>query len=165
VQVIDFLSSEEGFLTGGLGIEGVDYTYVNGIPEPINVDSYLARVPWIEPQHGLMSKPFSRAQDKDLFLLNYIKDFNSEYHAQIIQEVSFLSDTRAFPPTISAPTPQADRLRPMVNEYWNNALARIVFSPPANFDRIFDDALREFRSMGGNQILEEAHRLYAQQRR
>jgi ABC-type glycerol-3-phosphate transport system substrate-binding protein len=160
VKVLDFLSSEAGYGVGGLGILGEDYNMVNNVPTPINRDRYLARVPWIEPQYGCMAKPYPRPQDKDLFLTNYIKDFNPDYYAQIRQEVSFLSDSKAFPPTISAPTPVSDRLTPVVNEYWNNALARIMQAPSANFDRVYDDAVREYRSMGGDEIVSEAQRLY-----
>ena len=163
LKVIDFLSSEAGYLVGTLGIEGEDYTLVNRVPTPINRERYLARVPWIEAQYGNAAKPFATGGNNELYILNYIKDFNPDYHAQILREAKLLSDSGVFPPTISAPTPQKDKLTPMVTEYWNNALARIVFAPAANFDRLFDEALREYRSMGGDQILEEANRLYAAQ--
>ena len=165
VRVMDFLCSEDGFLVGGLGIDQVDYRVVNNVPTPIDRDSYLARVPWIEPQYGLKAKPFPRPQDKLLFLENYIKDFSPQYYDQIRGEANFLSDITSFPPTLSAPTPVADRLSPIVNEFWRNEIVRVVFSTPANFDRLFDDAVREYRSLGGDQIAEESLRLYAQQMR
>ena len=165
LRVLDLLSSEAGYLVGTLGIEGEDYTMVSGIPTPINRDSYLARVPWIEAQYGTMAKAFAQGNDNERYILNYIKDFNPDYYPQILREAKLLSDAGVYPPTISAPTPVRDRLTPAVTEYWNNALARIVFAPAANFDRLFDDAVREYRSMGGDQILEESQRLYAQQRR
>ena len=165
VKVLDFLSSEEGYLVGGLGILDQDYTMVNNVPTPINRDSYLARVPWIEPQYGLMAKPYTRPQDKLLFLENYIKDFNPVYYDQIRAEANYLSDITAFPPTISAPTPVSDKQAPIIRDFWAEEIVKAVFASPVNFDRIFDDAVKEYKTLGGDDIAAEALRLYAQQRR
>ena len=160
VKVFDWMSTPAGYMVGGLGLEGEDYRMVNGVPEPINQQSYLERVPWIEPQYGLAAKPYSRPEDKNLFLLSYIKDFNSAYHQQIMREAVFLTDVKYYPPTISAPTPISDRLTPVVNEFWSNVLIRIITAAPANFDRAYDDAIREYRALGGDEIVNEARRLY-----
>jgi putative aldouronate transport system substrate-binding protein len=160
VKALNWMSSPAGYMTGGLGIEGQDYTMVNGVPTPIDQKAYLARVPWIEPQHGLMAKPFPRPADKELFLLNYIKDFNPAYHEQIKKEAHFISDIKYFPPTISVPTPVSDKLTPVVTGFWNDQIAKIITAPPANFDRLFDDTLRQYREMGGDEIAAEARKLY-----
>jgi putative aldouronate transport system substrate-binding protein len=160
VKVLDWMSSEAGYMVGGLGIEGQDYTLVDRVPTPINWDSYLARVPWIEPQHGLMAKPYPRPEDKNLFLLNYIKDFNPDYHEQIKEEANFLSDIKYFSPTISQPTPVSDKVTPVITSFWNEEIAKIVSAPPANFDRVFDTAVRQYREMGGDDLVAEVQRLY-----
>jgi putative aldouronate transport system substrate-binding protein len=160
VKVYNWMCSDAGYMVGGLGIEGQDYTIANGIPSAIDQEKYLTRVPWIEPQYGLAAKPYSRPEDKELFLLSYIKDFNSAYHEQIKREAVFLSDLKYFPPTISAPTPVSDKLTPVVSSFWSDTIARIVTASPGNFDRTFDDALKEYKALGGDEITAEARKLY-----
>ncbi|MDR3193414.1 MAG: extracellular solute-binding protein [Treponema sp.] len=160
VKVYNWMSSEAGYMVGGMGTEGEDYKIANGVPTVIDEKAYLSRVPWIEPQYGLASKPYSKPQDKELFLTNYIKDFNPAYHNQIKKEAVFLSDVKYFPPTISVPTPVSDKLTPVVSSFWSDTIAKIVIAPQANFDRIFDDAVREYRALGGDEIAAEAQRLY-----
>jgi hypothetical protein len=134
----------------------------HGIPSAIDQEKYLARVPWIEPQYGLAAKPYSKPGDKELFLLSYIKDFNSVYHGQIKREAVFLSDLKYFPPTISAPTPVSDKLTPVVSSFWGDTIAKIVTAAPRNFDKTFDDALKEYKALGGDEIVTEAQKLYRQ---
>jgi putative aldouronate transport system substrate-binding protein len=160
VKIINWMSSGAGYLIGGLGIEGQDYSIVNTVPTIIDKDIYLARVPWIEPQYGLMSKPYASPAESDIFLLNYIKDFNPKYFDQIKRESNLLSDEKYYPPTISLPTPVSDRLTPVVTNFWGEEIAKIITASPSNFDRIFDDALREYKSLGGDEIVAEARRLY-----
>jgi putative aldouronate transport system substrate-binding protein len=160
VRILNWMSSGAGYLIGGLGVEEQDYKIVNDVPTIIDRDTYLARVPWIEPQYGLMSKPYASPAEKDIFLLNYIKDFNPRYFDQIKSESNLLSDEKYYPPTISLPTPVSDKLSPVVANFWGEEISKIITAPPANFDRIFDDALREYRSLGGDEIVAETQRVY-----
>jgi putative aldouronate transport system substrate-binding protein len=159
-KIFDWASSSAGYEVGGLGILGTDYTMVNGVPTPINRDQYLARVPWIEPQYHIMAKPFPNPKDKELFLENYAKDFNPVYFPQIKAEAVFLCDQKYFPPTISVPTPQSDKLSPAVADYMDNQISKIITAPVADFDKIFADTVKTYREMGGDAIVEEALRLY-----
>jgi putative aldouronate transport system substrate-binding protein len=162
VKVLNWMASPEGYMVGGLGIEGQDYRMVNGVPTVIDSKTYLARVPWIEAQHGLMAKPYPGSQEKEKFLANYIKDFNPIYYDQIKREATFLSDLKYFEPTIPFPTPVADRVRPALTSFWSDEIAKIVTAPAANFDRIFDATIRQYREMGGDDLVAELQKLYSQ---
>jgi putative aldouronate transport system substrate-binding protein len=164
VKVLDWMSSDAGYMVGGLGIEGQEYAMVNGVPVPIDQETYLARVPWIESQYGCMAKPYSKQQDKERFLLSYIKDFNPAYHDQIKQEANFLSDIKYFTPTISLPTPVSDKLSPVVSSFWSDTIAKVVLSQPDRFDRAFDDAIKEYKALGGDEIVAELDELYRKQK-
>jgi putative aldouronate transport system substrate-binding protein len=163
VKVLNWMSTSAGYLTAGLGIEGRDYRLVNGVPAAIDQKAYLERVPWIEPQYGVMSKPFAR--DRNKFLENYIKDFNPVYFDQIRREAKLLSEDPYYPPTVSLPTPLADKLTPTVTSFWNGEIAKIITASPAQFDQVFDAALKEYRQLGGDQIAAEAQQLYARQQK
>jgi putative aldouronate transport system substrate-binding protein len=164
VKILNWMASPEGYMVGGLGVEGQDYRLVDKVPVPINNQTYLARVPWIEAQHGLMAKPYPGVQEKDLFLTNYIKDFNPIYYDQIKREAYFLSDLKYFEPTIPFPTPVSDRARPALTSFWNDEIAKIITASPANFDRVFDTTIRQYREMGGDDLVAETQRLYGQMR-
>jgi putative aldouronate transport system substrate-binding protein len=162
VKVLNWMASPEAYMVGGLGVEGQDYRMVNGVPTPISQQAYLARVPWIEAQHGLMAKPYPGTQEKELFLINYIKDFNPDYYDQIKREVHFLSDLTYFAPTIPFPTPVTDKARSALATFWNDEIAKIITAPSANFDRVFDATVSEYRAMGGDDLVAEQQRLYGQ---
>ena len=155
VKVLDWMSSKAGYEVAGLGLEGEDYTIVEGIPAAIDQDAYLARVPWIEPQYGTMGKPYPNPADKETFLLNYIKDFNPDYHDQIKAEANYLADLKYYIPTVSLPTPISDKVTPILTNYWNEEVAKIITAKPAEFDAIFENMLKEFKSMGGDDKAEE----------
>jgi hypothetical protein len=154
------MASDAGYLAAGLGIAGQDYTIVNGVPAPIDQKKYINRVPWIEPQYGTMAKPYPRKADKQIFLLNYIKDFNPKYHDQIKAEVNFLSDVEYFPPTLSKPTPVADKNLGAVTNFLNSNIAQLIAAPPGRFDALFDAALKQYKEIGGDAIVAEAQAIW-----
>ena len=163
VKVLDWMSSKDGYEAGCLGIEGEDYNLVNGLPEVIDQDSYLARVPWIEPQYGTMGKPYPTPSDKETFLLNYIKDFNPDYHDQIKAEANYLADLKYYVPTVGLPTPISDKATPILTNYWDNEVAKIVTAKPADFDAIFDATINEYKALGGDAVAEELVAKYKEQ--
>jgi putative aldouronate transport system substrate-binding protein len=162
VKVLDWMASDAGYLVGGLGILGQDYTMVNGVPSPIDQKKYTDRVPWIEPQYGTMAKPYPRKEDKQTFLLNYIKDFNPKYHDQIKAEVNFSSDVEYFPPTLSKPTPVADKNLGAMLNFLNANIAQLIAAPPARFDALFDAALKQYKDIGGDAVVAEAQAVWAE---
>ena len=163
VKLLNYLSSEEVYLTGGLGVEGVDYNLVNSVAVPIDAEKYAERIPWIEPQFATMAKPFPRPADKELFLENYIKDFNPDYHDQIRREAKFLADLTNYTPTLTLPTPVSDRVTSMLNSFWDDEIAKIITAPAAQFDAVFDAAINEYKAMGGDEKHEEALAVYKEQ--
>ena len=155
VKVLNFMSSKEGYMVGCLGFEGEDYTYVDSVPTPVDAQSYTERIPWIEPQYGSLALPFPNPADKELFLLNYIKDFNPDYHQTIKDTAIFMSDLEFYVPTISLETPVSDKVTPALNNFWENEIAKIIMAPAANFEQVFDTAIAEYKSLGGDAKTEE----------
>jgi putative aldouronate transport system substrate-binding protein len=164
VKVLNFLCSDEGYLVGAMGVPDVDYKMVNGLPTPIDREKYNARVPWLEPNYGTMAKAFPHPEDFEKFLNIYITRFNPVFHDKIKKEARRLSDIKGYPPTLGAPTPVADKLNPTVRNYWNEAIVKVVFASQSDFDRLYDEAVKEFKSLGGDDITAEALRIYAQQK-
>jgi putative aldouronate transport system substrate-binding protein len=165
IKVLDWMASDAGYLVGGLGIQGQDYTIVNGVPTPIDRQAYLDRVTWIEPQYGTMAKPYPRKEDTQTFLLNYIKDFNPKYIPQIKAEANFMSDVEYFPPTLGKPTPVSDKNSGALANFLNSNIAQLIAAPPARFDALFDAAVKQYKDIGGDAIVAEARAIWAELKR
>ena len=161
VKYLNWMSSEEGYMVGCLGIEGEDYVMEDGVPKPL-VDTENSRVTWIEPQYGTIGKPFNGAEDKDYFIKNYIKDFNSDYHEEILATAKCLSEVKYYRPTLSVPTPVTDEVSATLAQMQTDIIAKIICAAPGEFDRIYDQFLEDYKNAGGQESAEEQIAAYKQ---
>lgn len=161
VKYLNWMSSEEGYMVGCLGVEGEDYVMEDGVPKPL-VDTENSRVTWIEPQYGTIGKPFNGAEDKDYFIKNYIKDFNSDYHEEILATAKCLSEVKYYRPTLSVPTPVTDEVSATLAQMQTDNIAKIICAAPGEFDRIYDQFLEDYKNAGGQESAEEQIAAYKQ---
>lgn len=163
VKYLDWMASEEGYMVGCLGIEGEDYVMENGVPKVTPAEGRESRVTWIEPQYGTIGKPYSASADKDKFILNYIKDFNPDYHQEILATAKCLSDVTLYPPIINQPTPQTDKYAAALGQLLTDNIAKLICAPADEFDKTFDDFVAEYAAAGGQATADEQIAAYRQQ--
>ncbi len=155
VKYLNWMASDAGYMVGCLGIEGEDYVMENGVPKVTLAEGADSRVTWIEPQYGTIGKPYSASADKDKFMLNYIKDFNPDYHEEILATAKCLSDVTFFPPIVNKPTPLSDKYAAPLSQLLNDNLAKIVCASKDTFDKVFDDFVADYASSGGQETADE----------
>lgn len=163
MEYLNWMASEEGYMVATLGVPGVDYRIVDGVPQPIDAASYTARVPWIEPQYMAFRKPFSSVGDDDAYLRNTAKTFPEALRSQFIAEAIPFTQLKYTKPPFNIVTPVADKYRQQLEKKWEENLARIVLADPAQFGTLFDEAIRVYRQEGGDEVMKEALEVYAQQ--
>jgi putative aldouronate transport system substrate-binding protein len=162
VKYLDWLASEEGCTTGWFGQEGSDYKLnADGIPIPIDTAKYTARVPWITSQYNTLRNPFINDP------LKYIKrlslDFNEKYRAQYVKETVAGKAVKYNQPWLTVPTPLTDKLTGTLTKTWENLQVKIITAPTDQFDAVFDDAIKQYKQVGGDEVAKELAAAYKTQ--
>lgn len=155
VKYLNWMASDAGYMVGCLGIEGEDYVMDNGVPKVTLAEGADSRVTWIEPQYGTVGKPYNAAADKDKFILNYIKDFNPDYHEEIKATAKCLSDVKLYPPILKTPTPVSDKVAAPLAQMMTDNVAKLICAPEADFDKMFDDFVADYAASGGQETADE----------
>ena len=155
VKYLDWMCSEAGYMVGCLGIEGEDYTMVDGVPQVTLAEGEESRVTWVESQYGTVGKPYNSKEEKDKFILNYIKDFNPDYHEEILNTARCLSDVEYYTPTVNASTPLTDEYAATLSQMLDDNIAKLVCAAPGEFDKVFDDFVADYAASGGQETADE----------
>jgi hypothetical protein len=160
VKVFNWMCSPACYRVAVYGIEGVDYRIVDGVITPIDPKAYQSKVgSWIADQYNLMLQGMI-GEDRNMMLLNAIKDIDPMFKDQLLKEARFLSEEEYFKPSLPGLTPIGDKLNPVLIEYWDSEFPKLIYGPASNFDARFDAVVKTYRDMGGDQVAAEALELY-----
>ena len=158
VIFLNWLAGDEAYLTGNLGIEGTDWEYdENGVPK-YKYDTAVQKVAWIEPQYGTMGKVFASNPEK--FLLNYIKDFNSDYHQQIKDTQFVVHDMAVLCPPLKGATPVFDDKRSTLGTIEKDGVVQLIECPAAEFDAKWDAVYAEYLTAGAEEAWADIQATY-----
>ncbi|MGI5900278.1 MAG: extracellular solute-binding protein [Christensenellales bacterium] len=158
VIFLNWLASDEAYLTGNLGVEGTEWEYdENGIPKYL-YDTAVQKVAWIEPQYGTMGKVFAGNPEK--FLLNYIKDFNSDYHQQIKDYQFVVQDMPLLCPPMKGATPVYDDKKPTLNAIERDQVVQLIEGSVSDFDAKWDAVYAEYLAAGALEAWEDLQNTY-----
>ncbi|MCX7656248.1 MAG: extracellular solute-binding protein [Treponemataceae bacterium] len=163
MEYLNWLASEEGYMVANLGLPGVDYTLINGVPQPIDPVKYTGRVSWIEPQYMAFRKPFANKGEESLYLRNAARLFPDNLRQQFINESTPITLLKYSTPPLNVPTPVADKYLVALQKKWEEALAKMVLSSPDKFNTLFDEAIRAYRAEGGDEVVKDLVNAYRQQ--
>lgn len=144
---------DEAYLPAVMGFEGVDYEWQDEFPAVIDEAHYKGTVTWIEPQYGTLGKAF--ASDAELFRLNYMKDYNKDYHEAILRDSKVFQEMSVLCPTITAVTEVYDNNLPTLKDLWKTAKAQLIMCAPDQFDALWDSFMQEYLTAGAEESWED----------
>jgi putative aldouronate transport system substrate-binding protein len=162
VKYLDWLCSEEANGVNWYGLPGVDNKMVNGIPMPIDDAKYKARVPWIGSQYNSIRNPFVKEPEK--YIKRLSMDFNEKYRDQFVKEtIAGQKTLKYFQPWITEATPMYDKLNGTLWGKWEQLQVKIVTCKVEQFDEVFDDAIKQYKEVGGEDVAKELAQAYKTQ--
>ena len=162
MKYLDWLAGDEACWTAWFGQKGVDYQLNDGIPVPIDDAKYKKRVPWIGSQYNTLRNPF--IQQPQQYIKRQAMDFNAKYRQQFIKEtVAGNKAIKYYQPWLTVPTPVSDKLTASLARSWEYLEVKIITAPADQFDTVFDDAIKQYRQAGGDEVAKELAAAYKTQ--
>lgn len=162
MKYIDWLASDEGVYLAWFGIEGIDYTIKNGLPMPVSDANNKQRVAWVSGQYNSFRNPFVNAPEN--FAKIQAMNFKEKYRAQFLKESVYGSKKIKYSePWLTVATPITDKLTPVLQMKWEELQVKIITAPANKFDEVFDNAIKEYRQIGGDQVAKELAEAYRAQ--
>jgi putative aldouronate transport system substrate-binding protein len=162
VKYLDWLCSAEANGVNWYGLPGIDNQMVNGLPMPIDDVKYKARVPWIGSQYNSLRNPFVKEPEK--YIQRLALDFNVKYRDQFVKEtIAGTKKLKYFQPWITEPTPLYDKLNGTLWSKWEQLQAKIVTAPVERFDVVFNEAIKQYKEAGGEDVAKELAEAYLRQ--
>jgi putative aldouronate transport system substrate-binding protein len=162
VKFLNYMASDEYISLVSSGIEGTDYTVVDGINTPVDQDKYKAHVAWIWGAYQAMAplyvnddQKYKKAQS-----LQYNKEFRDDY---IKYTVVGKASTKYASSVIGLPTPIQEKSKSKLDLQWKSAQAKFILCPASSFDKEFDDALKTWKAEGGDDMAKELTDAYKKQ--
>jgi len=163
VKFPNWLASDEAITVSQAGIEGEHYTLdSDGIITPINDDVFTNKVAWIEPQYQALVKLY--ANDMQNYVKFMARNFDASVRQEFIDNVQALIDPPFQPIEINLPQPAADKYLKSLTTKWDEEVVPLLITAPvSDFDRLFDEALAEYKKNGGDEVAKEAVENYRTQ--
>ena len=163
-RLFDFMHSSEYRTAVSYGFEGEHYNLeqndVVGKNIPVKINPISAeKIDWIQPQYMAFSRPFWASDDTTEPFWNWdFGDLQPKWLEAI--EMTKIKDHPWGIPEINAPMPMASKYKSQLDSIWKNALPKILVADPADFDKIFNESVAEYRSNGGDEVEKEARELF-----
>ncbi|MCL6591404.1 MAG: extracellular solute-binding protein [Firmicutes bacterium] len=162
VKYLDWLAGEEANFVNWYGLRGIDNQMVDGLPMPIDEARYKARVPWIGSQYNSIRNPFINEPEK--YIKRLSMDFNEKYREQFVKEtIAGSKKLKYYQPWITEPAPLYDKLNGTLWSKWEQLQVKIITAPVGQFDAIFDDAIKQYKEAGGEDVAKELAQAYRTQ--
>ena len=134
----------------------------DGIITPINDDVFTNKVAWIEPQYQALVKLY--ANDMQNYVKFMARNFDASVRQEFIDNVQALIDPPFQPIEINLPQPAADKYLKSLTTKWDEEVVPLLITAPvSDFDRLFDEALAEYKKNGGDEVAKEAVENYRTQ--
>jgi len=157
---IDWIGSD-GTIPYLLGIDGKDHLMVDGFPRIIDAKQFAERVGWIQPQYPGMRFIFTDNIDKWMryYSLAFVREQDREQWIREARHVA-IDKLEYKDILLNAEKPMRVKYAALINTAWDAALPKIVLAPADQFDKLFDQAVKDYRDNGGDAIAREAVELY-----
>jgi putative aldouronate transport system substrate-binding protein len=162
MKYIDFMSTEEYINTMYYGFENKDYKYVDGVPQYVN-EAARAHCTWIQPAY--QSTMAQNAKDDKKYLEYGTAVFNPKFAKQYVRD-SFAGEKqyKYAIPFISDTKPQSDKYKADLDRKWDQYLTKLIIATAqSEFDKTFDEAIKNLKAEGGDEVVKEAIELYRKQ--
>ena len=162
VKYLNYMASTEYTTLATKGIESVDYKMVDGIPTPLHNERFKDHNGWIEP--GYMTLDTLYSTDVVKMVKNYATQFSEQYRNDYVKGIVVgQAITKYATPIINLATPMSGKYQANLTQKWNTTIAKSLMASVKDFDQVFDDGLKAWKSEGGDEVTKEALELYKQQ--
>jgi len=162
VKLLNYMASDEYIALLCSGIEGTDYTVVDGINTPVDHEKFKTRVAWLWGAYNALAPLY--VTDTEKYKKNQSLNFNKEFRADWMKYSVFGEPaTKYASPVINVPTPVTDKNKKNLDTKWNNATAKFIMCKPDEFDKTYDDGLKTWRTEGGDDMAKEWADAYKKQ--
>jgi putative aldouronate transport system substrate-binding protein len=160
LKYLNWLAKPENYQFLQLGREGVNHQMVNGVPRTINVP---AGNPWIQnspnnidytmPINGVeMGSPALNAR---VLGLSY-----GNIPPEVIANAFVVSTTNARSAAVYQATTTVNQYNQDLQEKADDLLAQAITCPPARFNSVWDNGIRDWLRSGGQEVFNERSSLY-----
>ncbi|TCL76500.1 putative aldouronate transport system substrate-binding protein [Hydrogenispora ethanolica] len=162
VKYLDWMASSEATNVNWFGLPGIDNKIVDGIPLPVDDAKYKQRVPWIGSQYNVLRNPFVNSPEK--YIKRLSMDFAPQYRDQYVREtIAGSKKLKYYQPWITEATPLYDKLNGSLMKKWEELQVKIITAPSNQFDAVFDDAIKQYKEVGGAEVAQELAQAYKAQ--
>lgn len=159
VQYLNWLATEEVMKTILNGVEGQDYTLVDGVPQRIDSQEVADRM-YNAGDIELMTSAVDYG-DAETNRKAMVSSVPESFRAQAeksyeIGETDTIDQVR-FPDPIQAEIKYGS----ILNDIYNELLVKTVMASPENFESTYASMLEQYMKSGGQEILDERTEAYA----
>ena len=160
LRYLNWLAKEENYRFLQLGQEGVNHRMVNGIPQSI---ATAPQHPWIQnsPQNIDLTMPMngielgSPERNGRALGLGY-----GNIAPEVISNAFVVSTRGARGPAVWQATTTVNQYHGDLREKADDLLALAITARPQDFNRVWDNGIRDWRNSGANEVFNERSALY-----
>lgn len=163
VKLLNWMATDETIITSQAGLKDEHYKIgSDGIVNPVTTKVFQEKVSWIEPQYQTFAKLYFDDMIKYAQYLS--QSFDPKISGEFVEAVKVLKNPKYTPPVVNLPTPVGDKyLKTIATKWEEETVPVLITAPAADFDKMFDKALEEYRKNGGDDVAAEAVKNYKEQ--
>ncbi|NIK69607.1 extracellular solute-binding protein [Paenibacillus sp. BK720] len=158
IKYLDWMAQPDVLLTLMNGIEGEDYTMVDGLPQRVQSDETSKRM-------------FNSA---DMAMITQGEDFGSNeknwaaaaaavpepFRKSVIDAYKMsLTDTTRYA-NFTTPIEAENKYMPALRDKYDQLIVKSIMAKPADFDKVYEDLLKDYMASGGDAIVKERTEAY-----
>ncbi|MBO7746449.1 extracellular solute-binding protein [Paenibacillus sp. MWE-103] len=153
IKYLDWMAQKDVLFTVMNGIEGEDYTLVNGLPQRSGSDETSKRM----------------YNANDIAMITQGEDFGSDeknweaaaasvpepFRQHVIDAYRMsLTDTVNYA-NFTTPIEAETKYMPTLQDKYDELIVKSIMAKPADFDKTYDDLLKDYMASGGDEIVKE----------
>lgn len=160
VKYLDWMAVNKNLVKLIYGIEGQHYDVANGIVVPRKLAGDQAwELNIFDRAYILNGRPYEDLQT--VIKAQYLPWLDEKYTAQtFIDHNKYISKDGVPPVRLANPPDSLDKQGPMLLDKAEELIKKIVVVPPAEFDRTYEAALKEWLDLGARKVKEDMIKQY-----